>query len=97
MASVATFLVFLALVGALASWIAGAVFYAHTLSANDNGGDGARRWLAVVTWPLALGRVRNAGGHNAARVNKALVAFIACLLVGAAAFSASTNLHRFAK
>jgi hypothetical protein len=93
MASVATFLVFLALAGALASWIAGAVFYAHTLSANDNG-ESARRWLAVVAWPLALGRVRKAGGHDAARVNKALVAFIACMLVAAAAVSASTNLHR---
>ena len=46
---------------------------------------------------FAIGRIRRAGGEPAAQVNKALVAFIACLLVGVAAFSASTNLHRFAK
>ena len=42
-------------------------------------------------------RVTSAGEGPASRVNKALVAFIACMLVGVAAFSASTNLHRFAK
>ena len=86
MATVSTLLVYLALAGAVASFIAGAV-----LSARAGAG-----WLAIA-WPLALGRIRAAGGEPAAQVNKALVAFIACLLVGAAAFSASTNLHRFAK
>ena len=38
-----------------------------------------------------------AGSAPAAQVNKALVAFVACMLVGLAAFSASANLHRFAK
>ena len=86
MAAVSTVLVYLALGGAAASFIAGAV-----LSARAGAG-----WLAFA-WPFALGRIRAAGGEPAAQVNKALVAFIACLLVGAAAFSASTNLHRFAK
>ena len=86
MAAVSTILVYLALIGAAASFIAGAVYAARA-------GAGA---LSIV-WPFAIGRIRRAGGEPAARVNKALVAFIACLLVGAAAFSASTNLHRFAK
>ena len=86
MAAVSTILVYLALAGAAASFIAGAVYAAQA-------GAGA---LAIV-WPFAMGRIRRAGGEPAAQVNKALVAFIACLLVGAAAFSASTNLHRFAK
>jgi hypothetical protein len=86
MAAVSTILVYLALIGALASFIAGAIYAARA-------GVGA---LSIV-WPLAIGRIRRAGGEPAARVNKALVAFIACLLVGAAAFSASANLHRFAK
>ena len=86
MAVISTVLVYLAVAGAVASFIAGAVYSARA-------GAG---WLAVA-WPFALPRIRAAGGEPAARVNKALVAFIACLLVGAAAFSASANLHRFAK
>jgi hypothetical protein len=80
-------LAYLAFVGAIASWIAGAVFTARA-------GAGA---LAVIAWPFALGRVRAAGGEPATLVNKALVAFIACMLVGIAAYSASANLYRFAK
>ena len=86
MAAVSTILVYLALIGAAVSFIAGAVYSARA-------GAGA---LSIV-WPFAIGRIRRAGGEPAAQVNKALVAFIACILVGAAAFSASTNLHRFAK
>ena len=86
MQAVSTILVYLALIGAAASFIAGAIYSARA-------GVGA---LAIV-WPFAIGRIRRAGGAPAAQVNKALVAFIACLLVSAAAFSASTNLHRFAK
>jgi len=87
MESVSTILVYLAAIGAIASWIAGAVFCARA-------GAG---WLSVIAWPLAIGRIRAAGGEPAALVNKALVAFVACMLVGLAAFSASANLHRFAK
>jgi hypothetical protein len=86
MATVSTLLVYLALAGAVASFVAGGVYSARA-------GAG---WLAIV-WPLAVGRIRAAGGEPASQVNKALVAFIACLLVGMAAFAASTNLHRFAK
>jgi hypothetical protein len=53
--------------------------------------------LSPIAWPLAVSRVKRAGEEPASRVNKALVAFIACMLVGVAAFSASANLHRFAK
>ena len=87
MEGVSTALVYLALAGAILSWIAGAVFSART-------GAG---WLSVIAWPLAIGRIRSAGGEPAAHVNKAMVAFVACMLVFLAAFSASANLHRFAK
>ena len=86
MASVSTILVYLAAAGAIASFIAGAVYSARA-------GAG---WLAIA-WPFAIGRIRAAGGEPATQVNKALVAFIACVLVGVAAYSASANLHRFAK
>ena len=55
------------------------------------------RVARVVAWPFAIRAFRRAGAADAANVNKALVAFIACILVGVAAFSASANLHRFAK
>ena len=87
-----TILCYLALAGAIASWIAGAVFYARAL-----GDDAQLKWLAVAAWPFATARIKGAGAEPAAHINKALVAFIACLMIAAAAFSASTNLHRFAK
>jgi len=84
---VSAILAYLAFAGAAASWIAGAVFCARA---------GAGK-LAVLAWPFAVGRIRAAGGEPAALVNKALVAFVACMLVGLAAYSVSANLHRFAK
>jgi hypothetical protein len=93
MATVATVLAVLALAGALASWIAGAVFYAHALTDADR--DHRRlRWLVIVAWPCAIGRIE---GAAAAKVNKAVVAFMTCTLVAAAAVAASTNLHRIAR
>jgi hypothetical protein len=84
--AISTILVYLALAGAVASFVAGAIFSARA-------GAG---WLAIA-WPFVIGRIRAAGGAPATQVNKALVAFIACVLVGVAAYSASANLHRFAK
>jgi hypothetical protein len=95
MPSFATILAYLAFAGAVASWIAGAVFSARTLSAMP--GNRGMLLLSPIAWPLAISRVKRAGEEPASRVNKALVAFIACMLVGVAAFSASANLHRFAK
>ena len=83
-----TILAYLAFAGAIASWIAGAVFCARA-------GAG---WIAFDRLAVRHRRASaRAGGEAAAQVNKALVAFIACMLVGVAAFSASANLHRFAK
>ncbi|MEN3384498.1 MAG: hypothetical protein V7608_4542 [Hyphomicrobiales bacterium] len=90
-----TVLASLAFAGALASWIAGAVFYARTLRTLS--ADGSANWLAVAAWPLALSRIKGAGGEGAALVNKSLVAFFACLMIAFAAFSVSANLHRVAK
>jgi len=90
-----TVLVYLAFAGALASWIAGAVFYARTL--RTLGVDGPANWLAIAAWPLALSRIKGAAAAPAALVNKSLVAFFACLMIAFAAFSVSANLHRVAK
>jgi len=95
MPTVATIVVYLAFAGAVASWVAGAVFFVLTL--RELSGDRRLMWLAIVAWPFATSQVRGTGAVYAQNVNKALVAFMVCLLVGFAAFAASTNLHRFAK
>jgi hypothetical protein len=90
-AGAAAFITWLALAGALASFVAGAIFSARIAAG------GPTRWLAVLVWPLAMTRFKGAAGEQAARLNKALVAFIACLMIAAAAWSAAANLHRFAR
>jgi uncharacterized membrane protein YiaA len=90
-ASAAAFITWLALAGALVSFVVGAVFAARMTA----GGRG--RWLAVLVWPLATTRFKDAAREQAAPLNKALVAFIACLMIAAAAWSAAANLHRFAR
>jgi hypothetical protein len=92
MATVATVLAGLAIAGALASWIAGAIFYARSLDAQA--GHRPMRWLAPIAWPFAIGRLQ---GGPAALLNKAMVAFMTCTLIAAAAIAASTNLHRIAR
>jgi hypothetical protein len=93
MASVATWLAWVALAGAAASWVVGVVFFVRTLGASET----RMRWLAIVAWPMALGRLKGAAAEHAAKVNKALVAFIACVMVAAAAWSVAANLHRLAR
>ena len=98
MATMATVLAVIAAIGAVTSWIAGAIFYARTLATlADQGASASLRCLAIIAWPFAVARLQGAAAGHAAKVNKALVAFFACLLVAAAATAAATNLQRFAK
>jgi hypothetical protein len=91
MANAAAVITWIALAGALASFIAGAVFSARALPRANL----RLRLLAIVAWPFALARFRTA--EQSAQINKALVAFMACLMIAAAAWSAAANLHRFAR
>jgi hypothetical protein len=70
MQSVATVIAYLAFAGAIASWVAGVVFFVRTLSAIS--GDRRLIWLAVFAWPFAVSRIRGSGAADAANVNKAL-------------------------
>jgi hypothetical protein len=56
-----------------------------------------QEWLAIVAWPFALGRLKGAAAAHAAKVNKALVAFLACLMLAVAATSVATNLARVSR
>ncbi len=55
-----------------------------------------RSWLAVIGWPFAIARLKGTAESDA-NVNKALVAFLACLMVAAAATSVATNLARVSR
>ena len=87
----------LAFAGALACWIAGAWFYARTLRTLAEAKDTRLPWVAIVAWPFATGRLKGAAASHAAKVNKALVAVLACLMVAAAATSVATNLARLSR
>jgi hypothetical protein len=97
MGSVAIGVLVLALAGAVASWTVGAVFYARALAAVGDVRGAPLRWLTVAVWPFATKRIAPASAGPASVVNKAFVALFACLLLGAATISYSTNLNRFAR
>ena len=93
MANAAAIITWIALIGAAASFVAGAVFASRALA----GSGLPTRILATVAWPLARARAKAAAGAEGARLDKALVACIACLMIAAAAWSAAANLYRFAR
>jgi hypothetical protein len=85
----------LALAGALASWVAGGWLFARGLRTVAGQPAGGRvSWFVIAVWPFATKRLQGAAAEQAAAVNKALVAIIACLMVAGAAISAATNLAR---
>jgi hypothetical protein len=94
MSALATSVAVFAFVGAAISWVLGVMFYLRTLASISGPEAGRLRWLAVMVWPFVLKRLSGAGAENAAKVNKALVAFITCLMMGIAAISVATNLSR---
>jgi hypothetical protein len=89
---VAFLLVYLALAGAAVSWVVGAVYYVRTL--REAGAQRHFTWLLVTAWPFAISRLSSSAAASAAKVNKALVAFFACLIVAFAANAIATNLQR---
>jgi hypothetical protein len=95
MQQAAYILVVIALAGAAASWFAGAWFYVQTLRAIS--ADPAQKGMmlgAVFNWMFVARRLRGAASAEAGKVNKAIVAFLVCLIVAVAAISVATNLAR---
>ena len=85
----------LAFAGAVAAWIVGAVFYVRTLRAISQ--DPQQRGLmprAIFAWLFTVGRLQGEASAHAAIVNKAVVAFLACVIFAAAAISVAANLAR---
>jgi hypothetical protein len=52
---------------------------------------------ALVAWPFAVGRMQGEAADHTSTVNKALVAFFACLIVAVSAISVATNLARVSR
>jgi len=96
MSQVAAIVAYLALAGAVASWIAGAWFYAATVR-DLSERPGRVNWFTVAAWPFALGRLKGAPPPRTVRVNKALIVCLACLTVAVAATSIATNLARVSR
>jgi hypothetical protein len=75
-----------AVLGALAIWIYGALTYARTLQAirasEENAG---MTWPAMFNWLVASRRLKGEAAAHAARVNRAVYGFMICVVVAAAA------------
>ena len=94
--TIAYAVLYLAVAGAVVSWVVGAVYFVRTLVALGRE-DRGLRWLAIFAWPFAVGRLRGAASAHAAVVNKALVAFMCCIVALMAATATVTNLARIAR
>jgi hypothetical protein len=94
MAQAAYIVAGLAVAGALASWIVGAVFYVKTLRAISQTEQRGLLIQAIVAWPFTLRRLRGDAAASAVNVNKALIAFFVCLMIAISAISVATNLAR---
>jgi len=88
----------LSVAGAFACWVVGAVYYVRTLRAISDQPQSRDLMLrAIVAWPFAVGRLQGKAAAHATKVNKALVAFIACVIVAISAISVATNLARVSR
>jgi hypothetical protein len=97
MATAASIIAIVAATGAVASWIAGAVFYVRMLRALSGAATGPRVWSAIVAWPFAYKQMTGDAAGQGSKVNKALVAFFTCVMIGVAATSLATNLSRLSR
>jgi hypothetical protein len=97
MGSVAITILVLTLLGALAAWVVGAVYYARSLRTLEIAVPEPWAALSIAAWPFATKRIASASAETASVVNKALVTLIVCLTVSVATISLSTNLNRVSK
>jgi hypothetical protein len=97
MGSVAITILVLTLLGALAAWIVGAIYYARSLRTLEIAVPEPWAALSIAAWPFATKRIASASAETASVVNKALVTLIVCLTVSVATISLSTNLNRVSK
>lgn len=88
MAAVAFLIAYVAIAGAAVSWLV-AVFYFWKTQAALAPDQADLRWLTLVAWPFAVGRLRGTARASAANANKAIAAFFICLFVAGAAWGST--------
>jgi hypothetical protein len=88
MAAIAFLVAYVAIAAAVISWCAAVFFYLKTQALL--GPEQAHlRFMTLVAWPFAVGRLSGAARESANNVNKALVAFFLCLFVAGGAWGAT--------
>ncbi len=97
MSTLATIVVVVACIGAIVSWIVGALNFALTLRVLSGESNRKQMWYAAVAWPFASRQMTGAAAVYSSKVNKALVAFFTCVMIAAAAMSLATNLSRLSR
>jgi hypothetical protein len=97
MATLASIVAVAALIGAAASWAYGAWSFVCTLRALSGESKSSQVLYAMVAWPFVSRQATGEAAVHATRVNKSLVAFIACVMIAATAISLSTNLSRLSR
>jgi hypothetical protein len=96
MEKIAFLLSYVAAVGMVASYLV-ATFAAARAPEGAAAGDRVLRIVSALIWPLTGRRREGMPPDQAALLNKAVVAFMVCLLVAAASWTAAANLHRIAR
>jgi len=86
MSALAKSIFLIAVLGGLALWVYGAVTYARTMAAirasEENAG---MTWHAIFNWLFASRHLKGEAAVHAAKVNKVVYGFVACVIVAAVA------------
>jgi hypothetical protein len=97
MSTIATIVVVVACIGAIVSWVVGALNFVLTLRVLSGESNRKQMWYAVVAWPFASRQMTGEAAVYSSKANKSLVAFFTCLMIAAAAMSLATNLSRLSR
>jgi hypothetical protein len=97
MSTLASIVAVAALIGAVVSWVIGAMNFLQTLRVLSGENNRRQMWRAIVAWPFASRDMTGEATIYSSKVNKAIVAFFTCLMIAAAAFALSTNLSRLSR
>ncbi len=97
MSTIATIVVVVACIGAIVSWVVGALNFVLTLRVLSGESNRKQMWYAVVAWPFASRQMTGEAAVYSSKVNKSLVAFFTCVMIAAAAMSLATNLSRLSR
>ena len=97
MSTIATIVVVVACIGAIISWVVGALNFVLTLRVLSGESNRKQMWYAVVAWPFASRQMTGEAAVYSSKVNKSLVAFFTCVMISAAAMSLATNLSRLSR